>query len=337
MSDRDVFERLAQMISEQDLVGQPITPAFLNLLRLQFTEREAELALGVGMAGGTLKQLSERLGMDEQPLVEALMTMADKGTIRYDPADEDPVYCCVGMAAGGLTETGAWAGIRFSFSKELIKELHQVMLEYAEGALAKLGFAYTPVWAGLAALPKDVLPTENLAEAVKEAGHWSVSQCPCRLAHNMVDPQHRCEHMIETCVHTGALSRWAVKHGMARELTHGQLVELLEKANRNGLVHTINILGQICNCCEDCCPIFHTYKMGAPTFVPSPFVAQTNIDDCSACETCADRCPVHAIEVDDFAVVDHDKCIGCGVCVPECTRHVMALVRRPVVSESAQS
>jgi Pyruvate/2-oxoacid:ferredoxin oxidoreductase delta subunit len=270
--------------------------------------------------------------MERNDLRDKLLHMADKGTIIYDPADDDPTYRCVGMTAGGLTETGAWGGFRFPFSKELVKELYQVMLDHAEGALAQLGFAYTPVWGGLAALPEDALPSENLAEAVKEAGHWSVSLCPCRLSRNAVDPEHPCEHTMEACVHTGALSRWAVKHGMARELTHDQLVDLLKEVNKDGLVHTINLLGQICNCCEDCCGIFHSYKLGAPTFIPSPFVAQTNTEDCRACETCSDRCPVDAIEVDAFALVDPDKCIGCGVCVPECSAKVMALVRRPAAA-----
>jgi ferredoxin len=329
MSDKDVFERLAQMISEGDVVGTPVTPAFLRLLRLQFTEAEADLALQIGLAGGTLNQLAVRLGLAEESLREKLMVMADKGTIRYDPGDANPTYCCVGMTAGGLTETGAWGGLRFPFSQDLIKELYHVMLEHSEGTLAKLGFAYTPVWAGLGALPADALPSESLAEAVKEAGHWSVSLCPCRLARNAVDPEHPCKHIMEACVHTGALSRWAVKHGMARELTHAQLVELLKACNKDGLVHTINLLGQICNCCEDCCAIFHSHEIGAPTFIPSPFIARTNSAECRACEICADRCPVHAIEVDDFALVDEKKCIGCGACVPECSAHVMALVRRP--------
>jgi len=329
MAEKDVFERLAQMISEEDLVGQPITPAFLRLLRLQFTEDEAELALKIGLVGGTLDELSPKLGMDKDTLEEKLMAMADKGTIIYDPADENPIYRCVGMTAGGLTETGAWGGVRFPFSVELIKELNQVLSEHAEGALAKLGFAYTPVWAGMLALPEDAEPSENLAEAVKDAGHWSVSLCPCRLSRAMVDPENPCARILEACVHTGPLSRWAVKHGMARELAHEELVELLKKINKDGLVHTINLLGQICNCCEDCCGIFRTYKMGVPTFIPSPFMAQVTEEACTACGTCAERCPVQAIAEGDYATVDQGVCIGCGVCVPTCPAEAIQLVRRP--------
>jgi NAD-dependent dihydropyrimidine dehydrogenase PreA subunit len=208
--------------------------------------------------------------------------------------------------------------------------MHQVIEEHADGGLAKIPVAYTPVWAGMLALPEDVKPAENLAEAIKDAGHWSVSLCPCRLSRAMHTPEDPCEHMLETCIHTGELSRWAVKHGMARELTHEEVVELLKEVNEDGLVHTINLSGLICNCCENCCAIFRTYKMGRPTFIRSPFMAQSSSDICIACGTCAERCPVDAIIVDEVAIVDQDKCIGCGVCVPTCSEEAIKLVRRPV-------
>ncbi len=329
MDNDAIYRKLAEMIDEQDLVGGPVTPSMLRLVKLQFTPEEADIALKITLKGGTLKELSGRLAMHKDKLKRVLMTMADKGTIIYDPADEDPVYRCVGMTAGGLTETGMWGGVRFPFSVQLGTELHQLMKDHAEGALAKLGFPYTPVWAGMLALPDDALPEENLAEVVRDAGYWSVSLCPCRTSRALVTPADTCKHMMQTCVHTGALSRWTVKHGMARELTYEELVELLKRCNEDGLVHTINLLGQICNCCEDCCPIFHTYKMGAPTFIPSPFIAHVDTETCNACGTCADRCPVKAIVVNDCATVDADKCLGCGVCVPTCQTGAIELVRRP--------
>ena len=329
MAQGDIYEQLAKMIDEEDTVGMPATPAFLKLLRIQYTPEEAELSLNIRLSGGTLSELAVKTGIDQSSLKEKLLQMAEKGIIIYDPAEEDPVYRAVGMTAGGLTETGAWGGVRFPYSVELIKAMHEVGEDHAEGALAKLGFPYTPVWAGLDALPDDARPEENLAEAVKEAGHWSVSLCPCRMGRAMVTPEDPCQHIMETCVHTGALSRWAVKHHMARELTYDELVEVLRETNRDGLVHTINIFGLICNCCNDCCPIFHTYQMGAPTFIPSPFVARADSSTCIACGTCEERCPVNAITVDAFAVVDPEKCLGCGVCVPTCTEESIKLVRRP--------
>lgn len=329
MSNKDIYQELAEMEGKEDTVGMPKTPAFLKLLQLQFTPDEARLALQIRLSGGTLDQLSGKTGVDKARLKQKLLAMADKGTIIYDPDEEDPTYKVVGMSAGGLTETGLWCNIRFPYTVELGKALHQVLKEFADEGLGKLGFPYTPVWAPVACLPNDALPSENLAEAIKDAGHWSVSPCPCRLSQWLINPDNPCEHLLETCLHTGALSRWAVKHGMARQLTYDETVELLRKCNEDGLVHTINLLGQICNCCSNCCSIFRTFKMGAPTFIPSPFILQIDGERCNACGICADQCPVGAIKVDELADVDINLCIGCGVCAPKCDVGAVSLVRRP--------
>lgn len=326
--ENDVYQRLAEMIGKEDVVGMPVTPALLSIVSLQFTPEEAELALQIRLKGGTLDELSAKTGIARVELKWKLLAMADKGTIIYDPAEANPVYRTVGMTAGGLTETGVWGGVRFPYTAELGKALYTMMREHAEMALAKLGFPYTPVWAAKATLPADAQPSEDLTEAVKAAGHWSVSPCPCRLSRMLAKPTDPCKHMLRTCVHTGPLSRWAVKHGMARELTYEQLLELLRKCNEDGLVHTINIFGQICNCCNDCCGIFHTFKMGVPTFIPSSFVPKIDEGACSACGECRDVCPVKAMTVEDVAIVDKNMCIGCGVCVTHCPSQAIALVRR---------
>ena len=42
-------------------------------------------------------------------------------------------------------------------------------------------------------------------------------------------------------------------------------------------------------------------------------------DDCLACGSCADACPVEAIaEGDGKYVIDTDKCLECGSCVDTC-------------------
>jgi len=178
-------------------------------------------------------------------------------------------------------------------------------------------------------LPEDALPSENLCEVLKDAGHWSVGHCPCRLSHWLTEPGNHCEHMLQTCLQTGDLSRWAVKHGMSRELTYNEMVEFLRKCNEDGLVHTLNINNCVCNCCNDCCAMFHCHSTGAPTFIPSPFMAKADEDQCNACGTCEKRCPVRAITVDEFASIDQHLCLGCGACVPTCKTNSMVLIRRP--------
>ena len=42
-------------------------------------------------------------------------------------------------------------------------------------------------------------------------------------------------------------------------------------------------------------------------------------DDCTACGTCLDECPVEAIsEGDPIYTIDAGKCTDCGACVDAC-------------------
>jgi len=41
-------------------------------------------------------------------------------------------------------------------------------------------------------------------------------------------------------------------------------------------------------------------------------------ENCIKCTLCARNCPVDAIVVDEFAVIDYERCIGCGQCVAMC-------------------
>jgi Pyruvate/2-oxoacid:ferredoxin oxidoreductase delta subunit len=179
-------------------------------------------------------------------------------------------------------------------------------------------------------LPDDARPEENLADFLKGQDYFSVSNCPCRLSHWIVDPGNHCGHMLETCLHAGDVGRWCVEHGLGRELTLDEALELLRKANADGLVHTVNIDGFICNCCTDCCPFFNGfYKLNTKTLIPTPFMPKVDEETCSACGDCADVCPMGAMKVNEIAELDLDTCIGCGVCVTHCSTDSLILVRRP--------
>jgi len=332
MAKEDVYKELAEMINREDphVIGLSVTPALMKLLSLQFTPEEAKLALQVGLTGGTLDELSAKVGVNKDKLKQMLHTMANKGTMWIDPVKEDPTYRVLGSCAPGLSETGLFGGIRFPYDVELGKALHQVQFEWARDRLCTLGFPFAPVWAHPNVLPDDARPEENLADFLRSQDYFSVSFCPCRLSHWLVDPGNHCEHMLETCLHTGDTARWCVDHGLGRELTLDEALELLDKANADGLVHTINIDGFICNCCDDCCPLFIGFhQLKTKTMVSSPFIPQVKEEECNACGDCEDICPVNAMKVDKIAEVDVDICIGCGVCVTHCTMEALALVRRP--------
>ena len=41
-------------------------------------------------------------------------------------------------------------------------------------------------------------------------------------------------------------------------------------------------------------------------------------DDCIACGTCIDECPVEAISEGDIYTIDADLCTDCGTCADVC-------------------
>lgn len=47
-------------------------------------------------------------------------------------------------------------------------------------------------------------------------------------------------------------------------------------------------------------------------------VPLVNIEKCTACVACKDHCPVDAIEVEEYAVIDPSICIGCAACIGHC-------------------
>lgn len=331
VAENDLYLQLVDMINKTDphVIGIPNTPAMLKVLSLQFTPEEVKLALQVGTAGGTLSELSAKTGIDKAKLKKQLETMAAKGTMWIDPDKEDPVYRVVGSCAPGLVETGAWGGIRFPYDIELIKNLHPALKDWARERLCPLGFPFSPVFAHPKHLPADAKPGENIFETLKRQDFIAVSDCPCRLSHWLAEPDNHCNHTLQACIHYGSVARWTVKYGMARQITYNEAVEIMNRCHAEGLVHSIDIDGCICNCCKDCCPNFigfHQFK--TKTLIASPFVPRIDPDKCSACSSCVDACPVGAMQLDDVAQVNQEICIGCSVCVPTCDFEAIKMARR---------
>ena len=328
MTKKDAYEKLAEMFNQLP-PGISYVPSIMQVLRLQYTSKEAELAVEVGLKGIKLDEVQRRTGIDKQELNRMLNRMADKGTMWITPGEENPNYRSVGIGGPGLIETGAWGNIRFPYSVQLLKAMARFQREWATKAMPALGFPTNRVWPSPAALPDDAQPSDNVAEMMKQAGYWSVSTCSCRLPHWVAAPGHHCNHILETCLILGKMGRWCVEHGMAREISYDRAVDLLKRCNEDGLVHTYDPSWAICNCCADCCVFFVSLReTGANVLQRSNFVAHVDQKTCAACGTCADRCPVDAIVVDDFAVINKDKCLGCGVCFPTCATRSVCLVRR---------
>jgi len=126
------------------------------------------------------------------------------------------------------------------------------------------------------------------------------------------------------------MTKWGLERNMCREISFEDVEDILRRSNEIGLVHTHDPNEFVCNCCNDCCVmLMGQYRTGAPILRPSEFIPVVEDSECSACGTCAERCPMDAITVAESATIDLTRCLGCGVCFPTCPTEAISFVRRP--------
>jgi NAD-dependent dihydropyrimidine dehydrogenase PreA subunit len=342
MDDAKIYEELAKNL-DQGVIGSPKSPALLEIIKILFPLEEAEIATKLPMQARTLSELKELFPEKVDTLEETLSRMTKRGTVytSQHPGQERKYRLLPSVV--GWAETPFWAGK----DTEDTRKLAPLWLKYREEAFGKeLARDGIPV---MRVLPisrtlrnsSEVLPFEALKPIVEGQTFCAVAHCPCRLMKSTVG--EGCNHSLENCMHFGAMGRFMVEHGMAKEVTTDEALRILKEANEEGLVHSVDNIEEytrtICNCCGCCCVFLDTKKkMGMNTFSSSNYVASVDGDLCAACGTCEERCPMGAIAVGDeeVAEVDEELCIGCGVCTPTCDTEAVDLTLREEVKRPPQ-
>jgi Pyruvate/2-oxoacid:ferredoxin oxidoreductase delta subunit len=185
---------------------------------------------------------------------------------------------------------------------------------------------------------KEVYSYEKAAELIKQQGYACVLHCPCRKSAELVGKG--CGKPTEVCLHFGDLARFFVEKGYAREVNLEEALEILDSTEKAGLIHMVGNSKQMgvamCSCCTCCCTQFRAIsEMQMPDAVArSRFFAFVDEDECTACETCTQRCLVGAVTiVNDVAEVDEALCLGCGLCITTCPVEAISLVERDSYKE----
>lgn len=183
-----------------------------------------------------------------------------------------------------------------------------------------------------------VLPYEVLKEYLADKDDFAVVACSCRTAAEMAG--HPCERTDENfCITAGLLAKYSIKTGVGREVDLEELMEVMKRAEEEGLVHqTINIKknsGFICNCCPCCCGFLKSVKeldnYGA--IIKSNFDPVIEKDKCLTCTVCQEICPMDAISAKESndgsekqdIIMNRELCIGCGLCASHCPQEAIYL------------
>lgn len=171
-------------------------------------------------------------------------------------------------------------------------------------------------------------------------GPFAVINCVCRQSSMMQGIECSNSSTIETCLTLGKAAENGIETGKARALTRDGVLEILDRAEREG--HVIQPQNArdpmfICCCDRDCCEVLqNARKLPKPAeAVATTHQAHVDAAACIACGLCVKRCPMDAVRLPEGsqdegkgvapALVDPDRCIGCGLCVSTCPKEAITL------------
>ncbi len=330
MATADVYEQLREHLDNLP-VGYPKTKSGveLRILRRLFTKEEAEMAMHLTYSPETVDTIAKRANRPTKEIEPLLEQLANKGLIFRS-------------RKGGVTHYRAeWFVIGIyehqvkNMTKELAEDFEQYMDEALRDELVENAHPHQlriiPINDSLSP-SVNVLPYEDAREIIKRQSKIAVAPCVCRVEKDALG--QGCDKPKESCIIFSTGAYYYIENGYGREITTDEALEILDNAQEEGLVCSPSNDQKgfvICNCCGCCCGILtNLKKLPKPSLIlASNYYAEVDIDSCTACETCLDRCQMDAISIEgDVANIDLDYCIGCGLCVTTCSPEALSLKQK---------
>ncbi len=325
-----VYQDLREQLDQYSM-GFPATESGVEMKIIEklFTEDEAEMYLNLSMLLEPPEAVAQRIGKDSTEVAALLERMVDKGLIFRIKKGDSYRYGAVPFVVGS-----------FEFQvKTMDREFAELFDQYLLEAFGRQGIAQTPP---MRTIPVNksidhswpVAPYEDVKQLVKGKKKIAVSKCVCRVQQGLLGKG--CDMPLEVCIQFGSHADYYVDKGMGRFITEKDALEIIDKCEEAGLVpqpFSAQDAGGFCNCCGDCCGILRSIKLDPKpaSRVITNYYAEVDAAECTACETCIDRCQMEAIGIgsDDVAVVNRDRCIGCGLCVTTCPTEALSLKAKP--------
>ena len=342
-----VYERFSRRINKFPQ-GAPASESWYKILKILFSEKEADLLSLVPLKPFNLKQAAAIWKKSEAETLCILDALADRGNILDFEFNSETTYLLPPPMAGFLEFS--LMRVRKDIDQKILAELIHQYLNVEEDFVRELfAFGGTPI--GRVFVNENVLEQNNIlhvldyekaSDVIKTADHIGVGVCYCR--HKMQHIGKQCDAPMDVCLTFNSTASSLIKHNIIRPISVNEGLEILHRAYEHNLVQFGENVRQnvnyICNCCGCCCEAM----LAAKRFAFSSPVSTTNylpvVDDkkCNGCGKCVEVCPVEAIGLVTAgdprnkkmkkAKVDEKLCLGCAVCVRNCKMNALSLTKR---------
>lgn len=317
-------------------IGYPKTDSGveIRILQLLFTPVEVKVALCLSLGNASVETVRKRLekkfriSYEIEKVARILHDMFMKGAINRSGAK--PFKYSNAMLAIGMFEHQLG---------DLTVELVELMHQYFDEGFDDEFFRSSLPQLRTSPHMKAIVPEYNIAtyddmRAIIKKTNKSiqVANCVCKEGEALLGKPCKQTKDIEVCLMFDAKSY--LDRGKARTITKDECLEIINRAEREGLVlQPGNSLQPfcICLCCGCCCGVLTSAKKyeKPAELIAHNFYAKVEEEPCTGCSVCVSRCQMEAIQIGNKkAIIDLNRCIGCGLCVTSCKTEALRLMAK---------
>ncbi len=343
----NVYKSLAKRINLFPQ-GAPPTELLFKILKVLFSEREAQLVSMLPIKPFTHKKAASIWKLDETEAIKVLNELADRG-ILLDYEQDDNIWYILPPPMAGFFEFSLMR-YRNDIDQKALSELFYQYLNEEEDFIKAL-FVTGETQLGRVFVNESVLSNENAlhvldyeraSEVIKTSPQIGIGVCYCR--HKMQHLGKNCNAPMEICMTFNTSADSLIRHKIARKAEKSEALDLLQLAYEHNLVqfgeNSREKIGFICNCCSCCCEaMIVARKFGFMNPVHTTnFIPSINDETCNGCGKCVAVCPVEAMTLVSSndpqkplrkrAKLHAEVCLGCAVCVRACAKNAIILKPR---------
>lgn len=335
----DIYIKLKEHLDKLP-VGFPSTKSGveLKILKNLFTPQQAKMAMKLDFIAKPLKKIHRKLRNEDisiKELEEILDEMYSDGLINRGFNKENGEK--VKYYANAPFAIGMYEYQLNDLNEEFIKLSDQYFEEAFIDEYNKSGVPQLrtiPIEQSVESTTS-VATYDDFKQVIEDCGGpIAVAECICKKEKDLIGEPCKQTDLREICFSFRTAAKLYEDKGLGRFITKEEALEILEQAQKDGLVLQPGNSQRpmcICCCCGCCCGILRNQKnYDAPAkFFATNYYAQVDSDLCIGCGVCETRCNMDAITINnEISNINLDRCIGCGVCVPTCPEEAISLIKK---------
>jgi NAD-dependent dihydropyrimidine dehydrogenase PreA subunit len=328
--------------------GAPPSDTLYAILKLLFSEREAELVALLPIRPFTVRQAAKAWKIKQSAAQKILDELAGRAILLDAIAPDGETSYVLPPPMAGFFEFSMMR-LRGDVDQKLLATLFYQYINVEDEFISALFMRDTPLGRAFvnenALSPESsvtVLDYERASEVVRNASQRCVGMCYCR--HKMLHVERACDAPMEICMTFNTTGAALIRHGYGREVSVEEGLDLLQEARDLGLVQFGDNIQRgvnfICNCCGCCCEAMIAMRKLAflkvyrrrTTCRWLMKAAATAAGNASTLVQWKQwpwfRPTIRTIPKMRKARVDVQRCLGCGVCVQSCNRDCLQLEQR---------